>query len=67
MLVQGRKCIISTSTYVLRSLGEVDIAMDAFLMASKVLDMELTVSQEVRTTQIWQGVKSGNDIYVLFY
>ena len=41
--------------------------MDAFLMASKVLDMELTVSQEVRTTQIWQGVKSGNSIHVLFY
>ena len=56
------KCIILTSTYVLRSLGEADTAMDAFLMASKVLDMELTVSQEVRITQIWQGVKSGNRI-----
>ena len=54
-------------TYVLHSLDGEDITMDAFLKASKVLDMELTVSQEVRTTQIWQGVKSGNDIYVLFY
>ena len=61
------KCIILTSTYVLRSLGEADTAMDAFLMASKVLDMELTVSQEVRTRQIWQGVKSGSSIYALFY
>ena len=59
--------MISTSTHVLRSLGEVGIAKDAFLMASKVLDRELTVSQEVRTTQIWQGVKSGNSIQVLIY
>ena len=52
-------------TYVLHFWAAVGTAMDAFLMVWMAQDMELTMSQEEQTIQIWQEVKSESSDQIL--
>ena len=52
-------------TYVLHFWAAEDTTMDAFLMVWMAQDMELTMSQEEQTIQIWQEVKSESNDKIL--